>query len=578
MRYRPLLTILIFTIVVLDVGLPASAQSAEPSAAVPGDAQLYVELQLGDEGLARLESLVNTFAPMFAGTPTGPKPEPQTFDLEALANSAIPGVSYSEDIEPWLGDRVGMAMPLDMTMSPPHDVLLVLPAADADQLAASKDTLTASLTSAGTEGDAELYDLDMPGYQVAILPDAVWLGSTDQIEAALALRDGTGDSLADNAAYNRVRDALPADSLVTFYVNGDAAREYVGEESVLSAHRSLELMLRVNPIESEAEDALLAAEWVAGFGAALNATDERIDLTSVATVDASYPAPTLPTETAGAGLLQYIPGSAFVVFDSYDASVPTFGIVGLALLGPAIGNVFDNIVASLENPSLTPAPTPTPPPTPSVDELLQEAQPQISQLEQALGVTLPELFDLMSGEYAIALYTGLEEPLFGSDTNGVTSAIWMQTSDPEAVIGILDTTMETLAAQGAGTTSTAVRRKETIHNVSVITWSDPNQGDVFSYGVLGDDVVFITFGASAEIITSAALGDGTVTQGANWPESLVAENGPGAEALLYIDAAALQSFMPSDPRFEQIENLVGGFDIQADGVFVQHLTITLADS
>ena len=141
----------------------------------------------------------------------------------------------------------------------------------------------------------------------------------------------------------------------------------------------IEAALRLHPAQSAAEDALLQFPSLDGIGLALQVSDGQIDTTAILSLNANYPAPTLTTATAGTALLSLIPGDSFVVLDSYDLSVTTLPLAALTYLGPAIGNIFTNIVTDLNSGALLPTPTPTPSPTPAppltADAIIAQVQP-----------------------------------------------------------------------------------------------------------------------------------------------------------------------------------------------------------
>jgi hypothetical protein len=336
----------------------------------------------------------------------------------------------------------------------------------------------------------------------------------------------------------------------------------------------------------------LAWPGLNGGALALDLDQDRVDLTLLYSLDASYAAPTLTTDGAGAGLLDYIPGTSFLLFDSYDAVV-TLGSLGgtfgaLVLLGPAIGNVFDQIVAELEG--ATPAPTPTPEPTPDPEAIFADISALLRRPDVLEGLAL------LSGEYALAVF-----PTAGGQTPGVPpvgGALWLHTTDPDRVIAGLDRLLRTLRsprenpviaellAQGviseADIADMAASLAEvdlqsataTLNGFDVTTWSVEGV-EIVAYGVLSQEIIFLALGPGASsVVTAAAHGDGTLPQSAIWPAEVYEEYGPGGEFMLFVDVGRVAQLAGSatTPLTGLVEALLVGLDLQADGLFQLRMT------
>jgi hypothetical protein len=553
-------------LILLALHLPVGAQSDmfDPAAYMGANVVLYVEMQIDDAGRADFEQLVTGLQSVVGAT------EMNTLSIEAMIGGNIPGVSFDDHVAPWIGDRVGGgAGYAPDTLTNFEDIMIVLPIADADAFAASQDLLTAELTEASSGDGFTLYETD--GFmEVAILTDAVVVGTPGVLDRAQAAQ--AGESLADDARFNRIRAELPQPALAMVYVGADGLRESVGEEGIALMNDGIELATILNPGESEFEAALNSIDWIDGIGAAVEVNDTRIDFTSVVALDATYAEPELPTASAGTRLLNEIPGDSIMYFGSYNGGV-NYSVVALALLGPAIGNIFETIVASLES-GATPAPTPTPPPTPTVQERADEIRTEINGMLALVGTNLDELAGLLSGEYAVAIFPGLEGTTIGAQLNGLGGAQWVNTSDPARLIEILETGL-TLMNQTSG--DEAESRTETFNNVEVTIWGDESLGDVLSYGVLDDDVVFAALG-DGSIVTQASLGDGVLPQSSRFPQDIVDEYGTGLDALLYVDLQAVAAIAPMpDADMSALDLLVAAFNLEADGVIRTRATLLLAE-
>jgi hypothetical protein len=462
---------------------------------------------------------------------------------------------------------------------PDPDFAAVAPITDAEAAAAFVARLDDLVTGVETSGDATIYEIE--DYVVVHTPRVVAFGTPTGIDAIMDV----DTALADDAAFNATRAALPPDPLASIYISGRAIREAADEslpDSGMGFPGPTELFetaLRLHPAESAMEDALLQWPAVNGAAGAIYIADDRLDITGVVSLDAEYPAPTLATSSAGTGLITYIPQDAYSVFASYD-SLGTLGIgagsIGfLAFMGPAIGNIFDEIVSSLDatpGPTPTPLPTPTPIPTPSADDLLDQVQPFVQQAEAFLGVELGALYELMSGEYALAMF-----PVDNPDTQNFGVALWIQTRDPAGLSRVFDNAMAAAIKQmSMGSSTTAERTQETINGLDMTVWSVPGEDESLVYGALADDVFVITVRSSFDAVANALRGDGVLAQSRHWPGDLAgAEYSTGLEAVTYVDIGGLMKLNPTSQE-SPFESLLAGLDLQADGLIVGRMTVTRA--
>ncbi len=553
---------------------PALAQeAAEPAALVPATVSAYVEIRVD----ANLESDLQDLVRLGAALANRSADEAAAqVSFNTLLEQALPGVTFEDDILPWVGAHVGIAFVGDLSQPDP-DFAAVMPVIDSDAATAFVARLSSAFPRTETEGDATLYTNET--YQLVSTPDFVAFGTPTGIEALMEM-DG---ALADDDAFNATRAALPLDPLASVYISGHAIREAVRLQTPDSGmgfpgpSELFETALRLHPAESAMEDALLQRPVLNGMAYAVYLTNDRLDITGVVSLDAEYPAPTLATGSAGAGLIPYIPQDAYTVFASYD-SLGTLGIgagsVGfLAFMGPAIGNIFDEIIASFDatpGPTPTPLPTPTPVPTPSADDLLDQVQPFVQQAEAFLGVELGALYELMSGEYAIAMF-----PVDNPDTQNFGAALWIQTSDPAGLSRVFDNAMAAAIKQmSIGGSVTAERAQETINGLDMTVWSDPRTDETVVYGALADDVFVITLRSSLPAVAAASRGDGVLVQSRHWPGDLAgAEYSAGLEAMTYVDIGGLMKLNPTNQE-SPFESLLAGLDLQADGLIVAHMTVT----
>lgn len=555
---------------------PVLAQdAAEPAALVPATVSAYVEIRVDANLESDLQDLARLGALLANESPEDAAAE---ISFDEMLQEALPGTTFEDDILPWVGGHIGVAFVGDMAQ-PDQDFAAVAPVTDSEAASAFVARLSSEFPDVETEGDMTIYRND--DYQLVSAPQFVAVGTPVALDAVLDM----DAALADDAVFNATRAALPPDPLASVYISGRWIREASGEtipDSGMGFPGPTELFetaLRLHPAESAMEDALLQRPALNSAAGAIYLADDRLDIRGVVSLDAEYPAPTLATSSAGAGLIAYIPQDAYTVFASYD-SLGTLGIgagsIGfLAFMGPVIGSVFDEIIASFDatpGPTPTPLPTPTPVPTPSADDLLDQVQPFVEQAEAFLGMELNELYGLMSGEYALAMF-----PVDNPDTQNFGAALWIQTSDPAGLSRVFDNAMAAAIKQmSIGGSVAAERSQETINGLDMTVWSVPGQGESLVYGALADDVFVITVRSSFQAVANASRGDGVLVQSRHWPGDLAgAEYSSDLEAVTYVDIGGLMKLNPSSQE-SPFESLLAGLDLQADGLIVGRMTVTRA--
>jgi hypothetical protein len=381
--------------------------------------------------------------------------------------------------------------------------------------------------------------------------------------------------LADNPGYRAVRAALPQDSPLTAYLDGGAVLSTLEQYTFGSISPDqpspatiIEAALRLHPAQSEMEDALLANNGLNGFGVALQVSDAQIDVTAIASVNATYPALTLATETAGTVLLQYVPGDSFFVLDSYDPAALALPVAGLALTGPSIGSVFTSISMSLpgEAPPATPTPTPTPTPKPppTAADLLAQIQPTVAQIESLMGMSLSELYSLTNGEYALAVFPGAG-PTVGA-------ALYLQSGNPQRLIDTLDRVSQLILTDPAAGTPLIGVEHQTVSGVDVALLGIPGAGDRPAVGILGDGVLFVTMESMLSKVIGVSAQPST-TPAQNWRDSF----GTAQEALFYADLRTIDLYATRQQRIPPlpVSALAGSLDLRDDGLFVLNLSLMI---
>jgi hypothetical protein len=179
-------------------------------------------------------------------------PGQAVIDLAAKASGQT-AVSFDEDVEPWLGDRVGVA--LNAGGGGGDEIILVAASRDDDK---ARETLeqSAQLTETTSFRDVEIRyssDSELAG---AVFDGAVVLGRPNAVESVIsAVHDDA--VLSDSARYAAAIDELPgdgADGVATVYLDVGAIAQLVG--GLLGGGAVGQL---IEPIVSKQGDAIAAA-------------------------------------------------------------------------------------------------------------------------------------------------------------------------------------------------------------------------------------------------------------------------------------------------------------------------------
>lgn len=566
--------------------VPALAQEStvDPAAYLSAQTSLYVEIHTGESDVAAFDSVLSHLVAALG------VPDPSSFTLFGGVDSLALAVDFRADILPWLADSfaVAAATPPDAT-NLGSGLTFVFPIADPAGAQAFVDQMNARTIERDLLPDGSVFFYGGL-FSMAVSDSAIWLGSPDSVKPVLP---GPAGTLAQNAAYQQVRAALPADALVTGYLSGAAISEAVGaQQAALRALDPsaapnddfpdpavlLEAAFRLHPAQSAAQDALLQFPALNGIGfavataaASAGGVANRLNLTAALSLDARYPALALASATAGAALLDLLPPDSFVVFDSYDVSLLALPTAGLALLGPTVGNVFTNIVASLDGtppPTPTPTPTPTPAPPLTADAIIAQVQPFIARAESLMGMSLDELYSRTSGEYAIAVFPGAG-PTIGA-------ALYLHSADPQRLIDTLDHVSKLILIDPVNGTPLVAVERQTVDGVDVALLGVSGAGDRPALGILNGNVLFLTMESAVSKVIASASSPSAQSPALAWRDTF----GASQEALFYVDPRTIDLYALGRQRFPALPTtaIAGSFDVRDDGLFVLNLAITLADT
>ena len=222
------LTAIAATLAVLAAGCGDSGDRASGAgSAIPPDAVVYLEADISGDGdqPAKLDALLSELGEIpLLGTPV----EPKDLIAQALEDSAADsGVdfSFTEDVEPWLGDTVAIGV-RSLDEEEPGIVLSI--AVEDEEIARDAlERITAQedgSTTTAEEYDGVSYSLsEADDLAVGIFDEMLVLSTAGEFEAAVDA--SRGDSLADDDAVGAAFDALPEERLASAFVNVEGAVE-----------------------------------------------------------------------------------------------------------------------------------------------------------------------------------------------------------------------------------------------------------------------------------------------------------------------------------------------------------------
>ena len=198
-------------------GSSSGDPGADPAAVVPSRAPLYAEANLSPD-----DGSVDKLAQKLAGT-GDPGGELKRL-IERQAREDDPDFSFEEDVDPWLGDRIGVFVSRVTARGADPDAAIVFTTKDTDE---ARDSLEGELRRGG-KGDPQpkvsersyrdtKYLVDTADDDaVAIIDDYAVSGTEAAVKSAIDAREG--ESAAQNDAFGKARDAVEDKGLGFAYV------------------------------------------------------------------------------------------------------------------------------------------------------------------------------------------------------------------------------------------------------------------------------------------------------------------------------------------------------------------------
>jgi Protein of unknown function (DUF3352) len=235
LRALSLAALSLLAVLAAACGGGGGSADADPATAVPANAPFYVSAVVRPDGELRDDTLAA--AGKVLRTPD-PARRIQEFVEQAFAESDTK-VDYARDVEPWLGERIGL-----WADARADSAMIMLAASDTE---AALDAIERTGKADGdrlTERsyrDAE-YFVNEDGVAGGVVDDFAIFGQEPQLKRTVDAIEG--ESLADAERYRKAVDGLEDDRLADFYVDLKTvvdliARQDPATAQALEQYRSL---------------------------------------------------------------------------------------------------------------------------------------------------------------------------------------------------------------------------------------------------------------------------------------------------------------------------------------------------
>jgi hypothetical protein len=184
---------------------------ADPAGSLPASAPLYAEAQLQPQGDQREAALAVGRKLLRTQDPAG--------KLVAMLDKAGSkhGVSFEQDIKPWLGNRVGVALTALAAGSSKPDFAVAVASKDDDKAKAFVGDQQKQDKATEHTYNGVTYGVDKDGTASAVVGHTVVVGTENGLKAAVDA--SKGDSLAKAAAFREARNEVGTEGLAYAYVD-----------------------------------------------------------------------------------------------------------------------------------------------------------------------------------------------------------------------------------------------------------------------------------------------------------------------------------------------------------------------
>ena len=204
-----------------------TAQGPDPASVAPPGAIAYVEATVRPQGDLR-DGAVAAARKVLRMQDPGAELR-KLIDRELRSGSRLRDASYARDVEPWIGNRIGVSVQMPAAGKSDPGIVAIVAARDASAL---RDELTrlraAGEDRAGGTYRGVAYDVSAhDGSPNAVVGDFLVIASSPTAFRA-TVDAWRGDSLADDSRYTDAIGAVPDDALAFAYADPKAIAAAVG--------------------------------------------------------------------------------------------------------------------------------------------------------------------------------------------------------------------------------------------------------------------------------------------------------------------------------------------------------------
>lgn len=477
--------------------------------AAPGDSAFYLSADLLQFRSARLQRVLQAFADVpGAGDVQSADDAVQELD-KSLGDSL--GLSVTDDILPWLGQRVGVtAADLSVSQFGPSEGDIVVLAEVRDRRRAEAflfKFIDAVAAESGTTFDDEIYkgvtlyiqnSADEP-VVVALSRDVFLLSNRlSALKAVIDTQQGAADSLADRADFRDLRAGLPGDRLLDVYFPG---------QGLLNLAENSQTGLPMDETTRQTVEAL------GGLYLTLAATDEGLRL------DASFRYDEAKLSDAQREMM------------SFSARAAASDLLPAGTLAYALGHRPDLTWATYRD---------------TLNQAGGDFDEALRQFERQFGFDADEVMHHLNGEVALALLADPDSLLVENAQMELGFVVMAQTDDAALVQAALDDLNGALETD-MGMTVEA----QTLAGADVFALTAPGSGGTLVYGVAQN---WLTLASSAAAFTDVFDGGEAVSEAAVHRQVWSALP-DGVRPVLYVDMrgvlALVRDGLPSAESFDR---------------------------
>jgi Protein of unknown function (DUF3352) len=504
--------------IALAIAACGDGDGAELASLAPPDAPFYAEVALRPGG--EQAEAIEAYAERVAGFE-----DPTAAIIAELEGSLADGdinATYSDDIEPWLGERGALfvrSFERSSASAMTPDVALM---AEVDDTGTAQEFIDLAAGNTEGSGDEHSYDgvdyrLDDEGTAIGLIDDILTVGPEDAFKVAVDAADG--ESLAESEEFTQRTEALGAgdELLATVYLEPGAAIEaaFASEDVNQSDARSLKPLLG-GPLSDPLAIGLSATPAAA-----------RLDLVSKLEGEENI--------ATDASLIERLPGGSW-----------------FAVGAPDLGAALERALDQLANSGL--------PGARSIRETIRDAT----------GFDLrPDSLDWLGD--AAAYVEGTSAP-------GFTAGLIAETTDPRGPRKLLERAQNSAERESGLRSAAPPDGAERGFSLGL-----PGLGGGAEAGLIGGRLVAVAGGTVAEALAPhTRLGDdpgyeATVESlGEEFPPGLYVRLESFFEVAEQGGSASDPAYQAAIPYLEAFESLAAGTRVE-DGLALTRLTVSLVD-